>query len=53
MNAFARLLADDGGVTMIEYSLIVSLIAVVCIVSVLAVGQATSRILFQQIAQSL
>lgn len=53
MNVFAELFADDGGATMIEYALVASLVAVVCIVAVLAVGQATSKILFAQIANSI
>lgn len=53
MNAFIRLLADDHAATMTEYALILTLIAVVCIVVVLSIGQAVSSLMFQQIANSL
>jgi pilus assembly protein Flp/PilA len=52
MNSLARLLADDGGATMAEYALVVSLVAVVCIVAVRTVGQNTST-LFQNFANSM
>jgi Flp pilus assembly pilin Flp len=53
VDALIRLIADDNGATMAEYAIMVSLIAVVCIAAVLAVGKATSSVLFQQVAESL
>jgi len=53
MSAFTQLLADDEGATMVEYGLIVSLVAVVCIVAVALVGQNTSTVLFQRIADAI
>ncbi|HEY1655648.1 MAG TPA: Flp family type IVb pilin [Candidatus Tumulicola sp.] len=53
MERFVQLLRDDGGATMAEYALVVSLVAMVCIVAVAAVGQATSSVMFQKIADSL
>ncbi|GAC1357899.1 MAG: hypothetical protein NVSMB31_18340 [Vulcanimicrobiaceae bacterium] len=38
LNKFHALLIDDEGATMVEYGLIVALIAVVCIVAVTAIG---------------
>ncbi|MBV8149353.1 MAG: Flp family type IVb pilin [Candidatus Eremiobacteraeota bacterium] len=40
-----RLLADERGVTLIEYALLLSLIAVICVVSVKLVGQNASTLL--------
>lgn len=37
-NAFKSMLRDDQGATLVEYALIVSLIAAVCIVAVKLVG---------------
>jgi pilus assembly protein Flp/PilA len=37
-NAFKNMIQDDDGATMVEYALIVSLIAVVAIVGVKLVG---------------
>jgi pilus assembly protein Flp/PilA len=37
-NAFTSMLRDDEGATLVEYALIVSLIAAVCIVAVKLVG---------------
>ena len=53
MKACIRLLTDENGATMAEYALVVSLVAVVCIVVVAAIGQATSSLMFQQIANSM
>lgn len=39
---FARALRDDSGASMVEYAILASLIAAVCIVVVLAVGVKTS-----------
>ena len=52
MYAFARLLRDDGGATMAEYALVLSLVAIVCVVAVKSVGQNTSQ-LFQTLATSM
>jgi len=38
LTTFRALLRDDEGATMVEYGLIVALIAVVCIVAVTAIG---------------
>jgi Flp pilus assembly pilin Flp len=41
MNAHARLLRDDSGATMVEYAIMLTFIAAVCIVLVAAIGAAT------------
>jgi pilus assembly protein Flp/PilA len=38
LNPFTTMLRDDRGATMVEYSLIVALIAIVCIAGVTALG---------------
>lgn len=43
MNAFTRLVRDDGGATMVEYSIMVALIATVCIAVVSTLGKTTSN----------
>jgi Flp pilus assembly pilin Flp len=53
MESFLALLADEEGANMAEYAIVVSLIAVVCVVVVKAVGQTTSSIMFQRIADSM
>lgn len=35
---FSRLLRDDSGATMVEYAIMVSLIAAVCILVITAIG---------------
>jgi Flp pilus assembly pilin Flp len=40
-----KALADDGGVTLVEYALLLSLIAVICVLSVSFVGHSTSTLL--------
>jgi Flp pilus assembly pilin Flp len=40
-----KVLADDRGVTLVEYALLLALIAVVCVVSVKLVGQNASTLL--------
>jgi Flp pilus assembly pilin Flp len=40
-----RALADDGGVTLVEYAVLLSLIAVVCVLSVQLVGHNTNILL--------
>jgi pilus assembly protein Flp/PilA len=37
-NSFVSMLRDDDGATLVEYSLVVALIAVVCIAAVTALG---------------
>lgn len=41
MNAHARLLRDDSGATMVEYAIMLGLIAAVCITIVAALGGST------------
>jgi Flp pilus assembly pilin Flp len=42
MNVFSRLIADDSGATMVEYAVMLGLIAAVCIAIVAALGTATA-----------
>jgi Flp pilus assembly pilin Flp len=42
MNVFSRALRDDTGATMVEYAVIVALIAAVCTALVVALGGSTS-----------
>ncbi|MDQ6931993.1 MAG: Flp family type IVb pilin [Candidatus Eremiobacteraeota bacterium] len=44
MNVFNTILADETGATMVEYGLMLSLIAIVCIIAVTAVGTGLSQI---------
>jgi len=53
MKTFTGLLLDDRGATMAEYALIASLVAVVCIVAVKAIGQDASVLFFQKLADSM
>jgi pilus assembly protein Flp/PilA len=39
-NVFKNFMADDSGATMVEYALILALIAVACITAVTALGTA-------------
>ena len=48
-NVFAR---DDAGATMVEYGLMVALIAIVCIVAVTAIGTNLNSV-FTEIASDL
>ena len=41
MNALARLIRDDSGATMVEYAIMLGLIAAVCSVVVAALGSTT------------
>jgi Flp pilus assembly pilin Flp len=41
MNALARLLRDDSGATMVEYAIMLSFIAALCIALVAAIGGST------------
>ncbi|GAC1357907.1 MAG: hypothetical protein NVSMB31_18360 [Vulcanimicrobiaceae bacterium] len=52
LTKFKALLAADDGATMVEYGLIVALIAVVCIVAVTAVGGNLSA-LFNNVSGSV
>jgi pilus assembly protein Flp/PilA len=47
-----RFLKDEEGVTMVEYGLIAALIAVVCVVAIIAIGNQLN-IVFQVIANCL
>jgi pilus assembly protein Flp/PilA len=47
-----RLLRLEEGATMVEYGLMVALIAAVCLAAVTAIGQSTSGI-FQQVAGAI
>ena len=38
MNAFKRMIADESGATMVEYGIMVALIAAVCIVLISTLG---------------
>jgi pilus assembly protein Flp/PilA len=51
-NLFHRFIADQSGVTAIEYGLIAALIAVVIIIAVTAVGTSLSAT-FQAVAAAL
>jgi len=46
------LLRDDSGATMVEYGIMVALIAAVCIVLVMTLGQTVSNSSPQSIARS-
>jgi pilus assembly protein Flp/PilA len=40
-----RVVADDRGVTLVEYALLLALIAVICVVAVKLIGQNASTVL--------
>lgn len=42
MNALKRLIADESGATMVEYGIMVALIAAVCIVLISTLGTKVS-----------
>ncbi|HEV3154088.1 MAG TPA: Flp family type IVb pilin [Candidatus Baltobacteraceae bacterium] len=42
MNALKRLIADESGATMVEYGIMVALIAAVCIVLISTLGKNVS-----------
>lgn len=42
MTMLSRLLRDDAGATMVEYAVMVVLIAAVCIAAVTSLGKSTS-----------
>lgn len=52
MNAAKRFLKREEGATMVEYGLMVALIAIVCIVAVALIGT-NLNLIFQQIAAAL
>jgi pilus assembly protein Flp/PilA len=52
MVGIKRFLKDEEGVTMVEYGLIAALIAVVCAVAIIAIGNSLN-IVFQVIANCL
>ena len=52
IELFKSLARDDGGATMVEYGLMLGLIAVVCIVSIQVLGTRLSRI-FDHTADSM
>lgn len=41
MNAYALILRDDAGATMVEYAIMLALIAAVCITVIAALGGTT------------
>ena len=43
MNVHARLLRDDSGATMVEYAIMLTFIAAVCITLVAAIGGSTGN----------
>jgi pilus assembly protein Flp/PilA len=43
MNTLVRLFKDDEGATMVEYAIMVSLIAAICVSVVSTLGQTTSK----------
>lgn len=53
MKAILMLLADESGTNMAEYALVVTLVAIVCIVVVKEIGTTVSSIMFQRIADSM
>ena len=52
MEMLIRFFKDEEGATMVEYALMVALIAIVCILAVTAIGTKASSI-FQYIADQL
>ena len=52
LKSLATLVRDEEGVTMVEYGLMLALIAVVCIVAVTAIGTNLSD-LFSTVSQSV
>lgn len=43
IDAFRKVLADDSAATMVEYAIMVSLIAAICVAVVSTLGQETSN----------
>ena len=52
LQLIARFRRDEGGAALVEYGLLVGLIAVICVVAITAVGTQISS-LFSAIANSL
>jgi pilus assembly protein Flp/PilA len=52
MKKLINFFKDDEGATMPEYALMISLIAIACIIAVTAIGTNASA-LFQQVANAL
>ncbi len=52
MKKLVKFFRDEEAATMVEYGLMLALIAIVCIIAVTAVGTGASAV-FQQIADSL
>ena len=52
MKKFLRFVKDEEGATMVEYGLMLALIAIVCLAAVAFIGTKAST-LFQQAGQSL
>ena len=52
LSTFTAMLRDDEGATMVEYGLLVALIAMVCLVAITTVG-ANLKIIFTNIAGSI
>ncbi|HEY1655649.1 MAG TPA: Flp family type IVb pilin [Candidatus Tumulicola sp.] len=52
LKTFKSMIRDEEGATMVEYGLMLALIAVVCIVAVTAIGTKLSS-LFSTVASSL
>lgn len=52
LKTLKLLLCDDEGATMVEYGLVVSLVAMVCIVAVTLIGTDTSTF-FNSVAGSI
>jgi pilus assembly protein Flp/PilA len=52
LKTFKSMVRDEEGATMVEYGLMLALIAIVCIVAVTAIGTKLSG-LFSTVAQSL
>jgi pilus assembly protein Flp/PilA len=45
MRQTVKVLAKDDGVTLVEYALLLALVAVVCVLAVTLIGQHTSTLL--------
>ena len=43
MKLLRRVAADEGGATMVEYAILLALIAAVCIIVITVTGQTTQR----------
>jgi pilus assembly protein Flp/PilA len=52
LNIVARMIRDEEGVTMVEYGLMLALIALVCIVAVALIGT-NLNVLFNTVAGSV